>query len=60
MNSSHPYGIIKYECWLPVYAHKTCKKNNISLISPELNYEILFREKDINLEIFLRKACNKK
>ena len=29
MNSSHPYGKIKYECWLPVYAHKSCKKNII-------------------------------
>ena len=26
LDISHPYGIIKYECWLPVYAHKTCKK----------------------------------
>jgi len=50
MNTIHPYGKIKYECWLPVYAHRTCKKNNISIICPQHNYEILFREKDINLE----------
>jgi hypothetical protein len=50
MNTIHPYGKINYECWLPVYAHRTCKKNNTSLIYPQSNYEILFREKDINLE----------
>ena len=50
MNNIHPYGKINYECWLPVYAHRTCKKNNTSLIYPQSNYEILFREKDINLE----------
>jgi hypothetical protein len=50
MNTIHPYGKINYECWLPVYAHRTCKKNKTSLIYPQHNYEILFREKDINLE----------
>jgi hypothetical protein len=50
MNTIHPYGKIKYECWLPVYAHRTCKKNNISLICSQPNYEILFREKDIDSE----------
>ena len=50
MNTIHPYVKIKYECWLPVYAHRTCKKNNISLICHQPNYEILFREKDIDLE----------
>ena len=50
MKSTHPYGKLKYECWLPVYAHRTCKKNNISIICPQDNYEILFREKDIDSE----------
>jgi len=50
MNTIHPYGNIIYECWLPLYAHRNCKKDNISLICPQPNYEILFRKNEINLE----------